>query len=534
MHQAALVGLLNLVFVKDEIAGNVSNLAFQQIKLGLKGFTGNKGALAFRFEIWDNSLCFINVHLPPHKQNLKLRNENLMFLNRSLKFSISDSILSVSEHSHIFWFGDFNYRIDELNTDQIIKLLNKKELSKVLHFDQLATSRKFHSILPDYQEPEILFNPTFKYLIGSNQHNYKRDPAWCDRILFHGSITSNRYDSCDSILLSDHKPIFGNFSLALKKPNHIKLSQIITDIRKDINEKHSIALPKVRISSKTLNFGTLSYKVPSTCTLEVENSGSSRVNVEFCSETWVKVQPRQAELSTKENIEIILTIFPDISLIREYRENLLNRNLKITVNKNASEHIVYLEFLLADTFIGLSCEELCKSRPSKLIQEIPEPLEKLVNFLKSKDFDVRDIAKIKHSPENVGKIVKIIDDGEDLNEEFCPFEVIYVICEFLKCLKEPLLDGKLVDSKLNLLNFVGLDIIKHQVLNEIKKENSNCLLFIMEYLKTLKQFRSGSEINSKYLAVKIYKAIYQVDSLPDQKKLHRVLFLQSFFDSQNN
>ena len=533
MHQAALVGLLNLVFVKDEIAGNVSNLAFQQVKLGLKGFTGNKGALAFRFEIWDNSLCFINVHLPPHKQNLKLRNENLMLINRSLKFAICDSFFSVSEHSHAFWLGDFNYRIDELNTDQIIKLLNKNDLTKLLHFDQLVTSRKFHSILADYHEPEILFNPTFKYLIGSNQHNYKRDPAWCDRILFRGPSTSNRYDSCDSILLSDHKPIFGDFSLVLKKSNHTKLSQIIKDIRKDISEKHSIVSPKVQVSSTSLNFGTLSYKVPSTFKFEVENTGNSRVSLEFLSETWAKVQPRQAELIPKENIEIIVTIFPDITLIRDYRENLLNRNLKITINKNISEQFVYLEFLMADTFIGYSCEELCKSAPSKVMQHIPEPLEKLVKFLKSKDFDVRGITKVKHSPAAVGKIVKILDDGEDLNEDFCPFEVIFVICEFLKCIKEPLLDGKLVDSKLNLLNFVGLDIIKHQVLNEIKKENSYCLLFIMEYLNSLNQLRPDSEINSKYLAVKIYKAIYQVDKLNDQKKLHRVLFLQSFFDSQN-
>lgn len=530
MHQAALVGLLNLVFVKDEIAGNVSNLAFQQVKLGLKGFTGNKGALAFRFEIWDNSFCFINVHLPPHRQNFKLRNENLMFINRTLKFAIGDSFLSLSEHSHVFWLGDFNYRINELNTDQIVKLLSNNDIQNLLNFDQLTISRKFHSILPDYQEPEILFNPTFKYRMGTNQHNLKRDPAWCDRILFRGSASPSRYDCCDSILSSDHKPIFGSFSLVLKKSNRTKLNQIITDIRNDINEKHLIALPKVYISPTSINLGTLSYKVPSTCKFEVKNTGNSTINIEFYSETWAKVQPRQTELAIEENLEITVTIFPEINLIRSYRDNLLNRNLKLVVNKNTCEYFINLEFLMADTFIGHSCEQLWKAYPSKTLEFIPQPLEKLMNFLKSKDFDVRDIAKVKYSALAIGKIVKVLDDGEDLDTNFCPFEVIFVICDFLKGLKEPLLDVKLVDSKFRLINFIGLDVIKHQVLNEMKIENCSCLLMIMEYLQTIVQNKPNTEVNSKYLAVKIYKAIYQVDSFPEQMKHHMVLFLQSFFD----
>ena len=530
MHQAALVGLLNLVFVRDQIAGKVSNLAFQQVKLGLKGFTGNKGALAFRFEIWDNSFCFINVHLPPHRQNFKLRNENLMFINRTLKFAVGDSFLSLTEHSHVFWLGDFNYRINELNTDQIVKLLANNDIQNLLSFDQLAISRKSHSILPDYQEPEILFNPTFKYRMGSNQHNLKRDPAWCDRILFRGSATASRYDCCDSILYSDHKPIFGSFSLVLKKSNHTKLNQIITDIRKDIKEKHLIALPKLWISHPSINFGTLSYKALSSCKFEVKNTGNSTISIEFFSETWAKVQPRHTELAIDENIEITVIVMPDINLIRNYRDNLLNRNLKLVVNKNISQHFIYLEFSMADTFIGYSCEQLWKAAPSKVLEFVPEPLEKLVNFIKSKEFDVRDIAKVKYSATNIGKIVKVLDDGGDLDTNFCPFEVIFVICDFLKGLKEPLLDVKLVDSKFRLINFIGLDVIKHQVLNEMKIENRSCLLLIIEYLQRIVPNKPNSEVNSKYLAVKIYKAIYQVDSFPEQMKHHMVLFLQSFFD----
>jgi endonuclease/exonuclease/phosphatase family metal-dependent hydrolase len=532
MHQASLVGIMNLAFVRPELARHISNIAFQQVKLGLKGFAGNKGALAFRFQLWDNSMCFVNVHLPPHRQNFNIRNENLIFVSRSMKFIVGDSALSISEHNHVFWLGDFNYRIETLNSEQLIKLLGKNELSNCLHFDQLNTARKFYSVLPDCKEAEILFGPTFKYLKGSNKHDYKRDPAWCDRILYRAECEVERYDSCESILYSDHKPVFALFNVHLNKPNYEKLNTIVMTIHKDLDQKHVNAIPKIKVSSTTLDFSSLKYKINSNKTLEITNIGNSRVKIDLTHETYIKCIPKSFELLPKELCEISVSVCLDLNLLQELRKNSQNclKTIKLQLNNLPSEYVIELSLSFTETFIGYSCESLCKSFPSKQDKFIPDALAKLVKFLKSKSIDLKNLSKSKDSCHSLGSIIEIIDQGQEIPEDVCPFEVIHVFCEFLRFMKEPLLDGKLVDCKLNLINFIGLDVIKHQVLNEMKKENSSSLLYLLEYLRTLVNNKPGSEINSKYLTVKVYKAIYQVETLPEAQKHSRLLFLQSLID----
>lgn len=529
MHQGSLVGLMNLLFVKKSIALVVSQMSCQQIKLGLKGFAGNKGAICFRFEIFGTSFCFINVHLAPHKQNFKLRNENIQDINRNIKFQLAENEISVSEHENIFWFGDFNYRIDSLSTDKIVKLISKNELAKCLFFDQLCSARKFNTVLQGFNEGEIKFLPTFKYLIGSNQHNYKRDPAWCDRILYKGKIDLVRYDSCDSIQLSDHKPVFSEFILNIRHQDQEKMNELLNTIHQEIKELHYRSMPKVLLSNDSLEYNTVYYSIRSTRKFEITNVGSSKISFSISEPYWLETDLKNYTLSPQETIELSTTLNVNLNLLKDHRSGMPVQNyLKILLNEKC-EIVIKVQFTLFNTFIGRSCEELCKTKPSKFSSLLPEPLVKLIQFLQKVNFRLSDYnRKNKVDNERIGKIVKSIDEGFEVTDEFVADDVVYVLCVFLRNLKKPLLDKKVVDSKVNMINFVGFRVIRKQILEDIGKEHGNFFMYLIEFVRGL--LEKENEVSVNLVAVRMYKALFQEEIGNGKKEKCRVMFIEAMLE----
>ena len=54
-----LVGVCLYVFVKPELAPYIKDVAVDNVKTGMGGATGNKGAVAIRFRYHSTSLCFL-------------------------------------------------------------------------------------------------------------------------------------------------------------------------------------------------------------------------------------------------------------------------------------------------------------------------------------------------------------------------------------------------------------------------------------------------------------------------------------------
>ena len=67
----SLCGLLTLVYANYDTVNRMSKIDAHIIKLGQGGYLGNKGALAFRANIDDTSLVFLNCHLEAGEKNLK-------------------------------------------------------------------------------------------------------------------------------------------------------------------------------------------------------------------------------------------------------------------------------------------------------------------------------------------------------------------------------------------------------------------------------------------------------------------------------
>jgi phosphatidylinositol-bisphosphatase len=59
-----MVGLLNIVLVRQSLLAHISGIEHDNVKLGFMNKYGNKGAVIIRFQLDKTRLCFVNCHLP--------------------------------------------------------------------------------------------------------------------------------------------------------------------------------------------------------------------------------------------------------------------------------------------------------------------------------------------------------------------------------------------------------------------------------------------------------------------------------------
>ncbi|OMJ75731.1 hypothetical protein SteCoe_25068 [Stentor coeruleus] len=233
----SLVGLFTLILVKSFLSENVYNIKSCNIKLGFKGFAGNKGAICTRFNYINSSICIVNCHLAAHKPKIDKRNKQVKDIFRDAAFSIGDRHFSIYEHEFVFFTGDLNYRIHILNDQEIRKAINSKNYQLLLHCDQLMSVQNNEKILSDFSEASITFPPTYKFKKTTSIYSDDREPSWCERILYRGPVNISNYNTCFDINQSDHKPILANVKLPIKT--------IRTHLKKRIKEEILLEITKI-------------------------------------------------------------------------------------------------------------------------------------------------------------------------------------------------------------------------------------------------------------------------------------------------
>lgn len=235
LHTADLVGLFSCVFVKTSLRSNVTDVDATEVKLGMKGRYGNKGALVVRFLVDDSSVCLVNCHLAAGQRQTAHRNNDVAAIMEANSLPSRydaqqqlDTFVSggdgsmILDHEICILNGDLNYRIDAMSRDIVVREVQAGNLAKLLEKDQLLLSRKRNPgfRLRAFQEKEITFPPTYKYDVGSDQYDSsekKRSPAWCDRLLYRGigKIKQTEYRRHE-VRVSDHRPVSGIFRLRAK------------------------------------------------------------------------------------------------------------------------------------------------------------------------------------------------------------------------------------------------------------------------------------------------------------------------------
>lgn len=235
LHTATLVGLFTCIFVKSTLRDRIRNLSSADVKRGMGGLHGNKGAIVVRFMIDDTSLCFINCHLAAGQSHANSRHNDVAAILDSSILPVEpdpnvriDSYIGggdgsmVLDHELCLLNGDLNYRIDTMSRDTVVYAVKANNLAKLLERDQLLVARRRNPAfrLRAFEEMPILFAPTYKYDVGTDNYDTsekKRSPAWCDRLLHRGSGRIQQLDyRRHEVRVSDHRPVTGRFKYTIK------------------------------------------------------------------------------------------------------------------------------------------------------------------------------------------------------------------------------------------------------------------------------------------------------------------------------
>ncbi|MFH4983059.1 hypothetical protein AB6A40_009768 [Gnathostoma spinigerum] len=184
-----------------------------------------KGAIATSFRIFQMTILLVTCHLSYGP--IANRLNDIWKICDQLRFSSPQCSLRTFNDPHVvFWFGDLNFR---LNTRKRVDLPNSQPsttdqfssvnsiFAQLLANDELSVERKKGRILSDFEEAHINFPPTHKFIEGSNDYVSDRIPSYTDRILYFTALKNMaiplKYDCLWEEDTSDHKPVFGTFSL---------------------------------------------------------------------------------------------------------------------------------------------------------------------------------------------------------------------------------------------------------------------------------------------------------------------------------
>lgn len=129
-----LLGLLLLIYASPELAPTISSVSTTSVGTGLMGYLGNKGAVSARIMLGESTkLCFVNCHLAAGAdQTALLRRiwDTTQILNRtrfapvSADGEVAESVEEkIGDEDFAFWFGDLNYRLDDIPGEDVRRLL---------------------------------------------------------------------------------------------------------------------------------------------------------------------------------------------------------------------------------------------------------------------------------------------------------------------------------------------------------------------------------------------------------------------------
>ncbi|KAI7790031.1 phosphatidylinositol 3 [Triplophysa rosa] len=257
--------------------------------------------------------------------------------------------------THLFWFGDLNYRLD-MDIQEILNYINRKEFEPLLKVDQLNLEREKNKVFLRFAEEEITYPPTYRYERGSRDtYVWQKQkatgmrtnvPSWCDRILWKSypetHIVCNSYGCTDDIVSSDHSPVFGTFEVGVT-------SQFVS--KKGLpksSEQAYIEFENIEAIVKTASRTKFFIEFYSTCLEEFkksyENDTQSSDNINFLRVGWSSKQlttlkPILSDIEYLQDQHLLLTV-KSLDGYESYGECVLA--LKSMIGSTAQQFHTYL------------------------------------------------------------------------------------------------------------------------------------------------------------------------------------------------
>eukprot|EP00253_Pinus_taeda_P001128 PITA_01128 len=222
-----MVGIYISVWVRSELRRHIRDIQVSSVACGIMGCLGNKGSVSVRMSLHHTTLCFICTHLAAgEKEGDELRrNSDVSEIMKRTHFPLTTTELfdlpqNIIGHDRIIWFGDLNYRLASASPGITMSMIQKEDWEAILECDQLKMEQAAGRVFEGWVEGSIAFAPTYKYAANSDQYSAfienraghkRRNPAWCDRILWFGNGFRQLSYTSGECRLSDHRPVTAVF-----------------------------------------------------------------------------------------------------------------------------------------------------------------------------------------------------------------------------------------------------------------------------------------------------------------------------------
>ncbi|KAF3706544.1 Inositol polyphosphate 5-phosphatase K [Channa argus] len=166
-------GLLLLMFAKQIHLPYIRNIQTTYTRTGIFGYWGNKGAVSVRFSFYGHMICFLNCHLAAHMNYALQRVDEFEYILESQEFEFSETP-HVLDHKVVFCFGDLNFRIADHGLHFLRSSINSGRVNLLWDKDQLITMKKKEPFLQEFEEGELHFKPTYKFVRNSDAYDTRK------------------------------------------------------------------------------------------------------------------------------------------------------------------------------------------------------------------------------------------------------------------------------------------------------------------------------------------------------------------------
>ncbi|KAG8036817.1 hypothetical protein G9C98_004139 [Cotesia typhae] len=316
----------------DQVPPDIYAIGFQELDLSKEAFLFNDTP---REEEW-RQIVTKSLHpkgvykqiaivrlVAAHCEEYERRNQDYADICTRLSFSNHVPAKSFKDHDQIYWLGDLNYRITEMDVLTAKQYITIGNYAPVLALDQLGQQRKLGKVLQGFKEADIKFKPTYKYDPGTDNWDSSekgRAPAWCDRVLWKGdAITSIEYRSHPELRISDHKPVSAIFDAQIRVIDMTKYRKIHEEVMKKLDKLENEFLPQVMVDTTEIIFDVLKFLEPSSKELIIANTGQVPVQFEFIKKLddtnyckdWLHIEPYTGFIKPGEKCDIKLEVYVD-------------------------------------------------------------------------------------------------------------------------------------------------------------------------------------------------------------------------------
>ncbi|NXY87852.1 INP5E phosphatase, partial [Alcedo cyanopectus] len=234
LYSAAHGVLYMSVFIRRDLIWFCSEVEYATVTTRIVSQIKTKGALGICFTFFGTSFLFITSHFTSGDSKVNERkldyNKTIQALTLPKNVPDTNPYRSCSSDvttrfDEVFWFGDFNFRLnkDRETVDSILNQNPAADVSKLLAYDQLTSEMSRGSIFKGFQEADIRFRPSYKFDIGKDSYDTtskQRTPSYTDRVVYRSryrdDIHAVKYSSCPGIKTSDHRPVFALFRVKVR------------------------------------------------------------------------------------------------------------------------------------------------------------------------------------------------------------------------------------------------------------------------------------------------------------------------------